>query len=94
MSDAHLLGQSVPLSFMSNRLVELESSVAHLQATIDGLQESLVDSNERIRALERKLKEYEEQSSAEDNHAPDETEESAEPVVQAEPDAIGDIIVA
>ena len=38
---------------MPNRVKELESAVAQLQATVDGLREELVDANERIRALER-----------------------------------------
>ena len=76
---------------MSNRLVELESAVAHLQATIDGLQESLVDSNERIRALERELEEKDQEPPAKESDVAD---EPAEPAANAEQDAIGDIIVA
>lgn len=40
---------------MPNRVADLESTVAQLQATVDGLREELVDANERIRALEREL---------------------------------------
>lgn len=38
---------------MTNRVTELESTVAHLQAAVDGLRAELVDANERIRALEQ-----------------------------------------
>ncbi len=42
---------------MTDRIVELESTVAHMEATVDGLREELVDANERIRTLERELAE-------------------------------------
>lgn len=38
---------------MSNRVEELESKVAELQATVDGLTEELVETKERLRQLER-----------------------------------------
>lgn len=44
---------------MPNRVAKLESTVAQLSATVDGLQEELVDAHERIRALERKLEDEE-----------------------------------
>jgi hypothetical protein len=37
---------------MSNRVAELESRVAELQATVDGLTEELVETRERLRQLE------------------------------------------
>ncbi|MFB6282021.1 MAG: chromosome segregation protein SMC [Haloferacaceae archaeon] len=37
---------------MSNRVEELESRVAELQAAVDGLTEELVETRERLRALE------------------------------------------
>ncbi|MFB6080185.1 MAG: hypothetical protein ABEJ81_04220 [Haloferacaceae archaeon] len=37
---------------MSNRVDELESRVAELQAAVDGLTEELVETRERLRALE------------------------------------------
>lgn len=40
---------------MPNHIAELESTVAQLNATVDGLRDELVDANERIRALEREL---------------------------------------
>lgn len=42
---------------MTNRVAELESAVAQLQATVDGLRAELVDANERIRALENETAE-------------------------------------
>lgn len=38
---------------MSNRVEDLESQVAELQATIDGLTEELVETKERVRELEQ-----------------------------------------
>lgn len=40
---------------MPNRVAELESTVAQLRATVDGLRDELVDANERIRSLEAEL---------------------------------------
>jgi len=37
---------------MSNRVEELESQVADLQAAVDGLTEELVETRERLRQLE------------------------------------------
>jgi len=37
---------------MSNRVEDLESQVAELQATVDGLTEELVETKERVRQLE------------------------------------------
>lgn len=56
---------------MPNRVSKLESTVAQLRATVDGLQEELVDTHERIRALERELEE--------------ETEEAEQPTETANP---------
>lgn len=40
---------------MSNRVEELESKVAELESTVDGLTEELVEAKERIRELEAEL---------------------------------------
>jgi archaellum component FlaC len=45
---------------MSNRVEDLENQVAELQATIDGLTEELVETKERVRALEAQTEEIEE----------------------------------
>ncbi|WP_299334447.1 DUF7518 family protein [Haloplanus sp.] len=37
---------------MSNRVEELESQIAELQAAVDGLTEELVETRERLRKLE------------------------------------------
>ena len=37
---------------MPNRVTELESKVAELEATVRGLTEEIVDANERLRMLE------------------------------------------
>lgn len=52
---------------MSNRVRELESAVAQLQATVDGLREELVDANERIRELEQEAEQKTDQSKAKEN---------------------------
>jgi uncharacterized coiled-coil protein SlyX len=39
---------------MSNRVEELESQVAELQAAVDGLTEELVETRERLRQLEER----------------------------------------
>ena len=54
---------------MPNRVAELESTVAQLSATVDGLRGELVDANERIRSLEEEL----------DRLADEEAEPSPEP---------------
>ena len=54
---------------MPNRVAELESTVAQLSATVDGLRGELVDANERIRSLEEEL----------DHLADEEAEPSPEP---------------
>ena len=41
---------------MTNRVDELESQVAKLQATVDGLTEELVETKERVRLLVTSLK--------------------------------------
>ena len=40
---------------MNNRVDELESQVAKLQATVDGLTEELVETKERVRLLEESV---------------------------------------
>ena len=40
---------------MTNRVDELESQVAKLQATVDGLTEELVETKERVRLLEESV---------------------------------------
>ena len=45
---------------MSNRVEDLESQVAELQATIDGLTEELVETKERVRQLEDTTEQHEE----------------------------------
>lgn len=40
---------------MSNRVEQLEQTVSELQSTIEGLTEELVDTKERLRAIEHEL---------------------------------------
>jgi TolA-binding protein len=40
---------------MTNRVDELESQIAKLQATVDGLTEELVETKERVRLLEESV---------------------------------------
>jgi len=51
-----MVGESVDpdMSSDSDRISKLESRVTELEATVRGLTEELVDSNERIRELERR----------------------------------------
>lgn len=84
---------------MSNRVAELESAVAQLQATVDGLREELVDANERIRSLEQALDESdqdEESESTEELETSHSVESSNESEDEAEsiPEQLDDIIVA
>lgn len=40
---------------MSNRVEQLERTVSELQSTVEGLTEELVDTKERLRAIEHEL---------------------------------------
>lgn len=40
---------------MSNRVEQLEQTVSELQSTVEGLTEELVDTKERLRAIEHEL---------------------------------------
>ena len=81
---------------MTDRMVELESAVAHLEATVDALREELVDANERIRALEQELEEQPGASSerSESNATSNSSEEEAGPSSTNGSDETEDIIVA
>ena len=57
---------------MSNRVEELESQVAELQAAVDGLTEELVETRERLRRLET-------EHDIEVKRAPERRDPSAEP---------------
>jgi len=59
---------------MSNRVEELESQVAELQAAVDGLTEELVETRERLRQLE--------ESEGVDNSRTPERRESAHAEVE------------
>ena len=60
---------------MSNRVEELESKVAELEATVDGLTEELVETRERLRSLES---EHEiESGRAPDRRVPEESDPAA-----------------
>lgn len=74
---------------MSNRVEDLESRVEELEATVRGLTEELVDTNERLRELEA---EREESTPVEPREVGVETDRNE----QEEPkdDAATDIIVA
>ncbi|SDZ91041.1 hypothetical protein SAMN04488065_1167 [Haloplanus vescus] len=82
---------------MSNRVEELESQVAELQAAVDGLTEELVETRERLRQLESdegvdnsRTPEPRESSGVEvdDHDTPDPAAETdADETVDAEADA-------
>jgi len=72
---------------MSNRVEELESQVADLQAAVDGLTEELVETRERLRQLEEndgvdnsRTPERRESAHAQVEHA------NAEPAADPDPD--------
>jgi chromosome segregation ATPase len=87
---------------MSNRVEELESRVAELQAAVDGLTEELVETRERLRALEESgdsgnetvtPADGEESTDADDapatasaDEATEEAEHAAEPPAETEAD--------
>jgi uncharacterized coiled-coil protein SlyX len=71
---------------MSNRVEELESQVAELQAAVDGLTEELVETRERLRQLEEtdgvdnsRTPERRESAHAQVEHADPEPEPDPEP---------------
>jgi uncharacterized coiled-coil protein SlyX len=78
---------------MSNRVEDLESQVAELQATIDGLTEELVETKERVRQLEETAEQYEEavqatpggngQSRQQESHAGSPEQSTAEQQAEA-----------
>ncbi|AXG06139.1 chromosome segregation protein SMC [Haloplanus rubicundus] len=70
---------------MSNRVEELESQVAELQAAVDGLTEELVETRERLRQLEEndgvdnsRTPERRESAHAQVEHAPEDADDAAE----------------
>ena len=64
---------------MSNRVEQLEATVSELESTVRGLTEELVETKERLRALENEL----------DVDAADFVEEPPEqPVREADPDDV------
>ena len=76
---------------MSNRVDELESQVAELQAAVDGLTEELVETRERLRQLEEsdgvdnsRTPERRESTHAHVEHAPEDADADAD--ADAEPD--------
>jgi peptidoglycan hydrolase CwlO-like protein len=94
---------------MSNRVEELESKVAELQAAVDGLTEELVETRERLHQLEtehgvevKRAPERRERPSAEDDNSEavqTEDEKASEPSSESDTDEESaeeesDIIVA
>jgi uncharacterized coiled-coil protein SlyX len=67
---------------MSNRVEELESQVAELQAAVDGLTEELVETRERLRQLE--------ENDGVDNSRTPERRESAHAQVEHAPEDAAD----
>lgn len=78
---------------MSNRVEELESQVAELQAAVDGLTEELVETRERLRQLEsnegvdntRTPERRDSSATVEADPSEPETETTAEPEPESEP---------
>jgi uncharacterized coiled-coil protein SlyX len=76
---------------MSNRVEELESQVAELQAAVDGLTEELVETRERLRQLEEnegvdnsRTPERRDSPHADVEHADSEPEPEPEPETAAD----------
>lgn len=79
---------------MSDRIDELEAAVARLQASVDGLQDQLVEANDRIRELEDEVENGDEPGSSTETAAEEPlpgVEPAEETEEEVEPD---DIIVA
>jgi hypothetical protein len=74
---------------MSNRVEDLETRVQELEATVRGLTEELVESNERIRELEAR---HDEETVVEKREIGVESDRSERK--GQEDNAVGDIIVA
>ncbi|MFD1635182.1 DUF7518 family protein [Haloplanus ruber] len=68
---------------MSNRVEELESQVAELQAAVDGLTEELVETRERLRQLEA-------EEGVERTRAPERRESESGTSASADPDPATD----
>jgi uncharacterized coiled-coil protein SlyX len=71
---------------MSNRVEELESTVAELRAAVDGLTEELVETRERLRQLEENERASEETRTVESAHA-ERVDATPEPEPEAESEA-------
>lgn len=79
---------------MSNRVEELESQVAELQAAVDGLTEELVETRERLRQLEEndgvdnsRTPERRESPHAQVEHADEDADAEAEADAETETDS-------
>lgn len=64
---------------MSNRVEELESKVAELQAAVNGLTEELVETKERVRLLEDQVEVDLTAGTRPVGHAPSQPDADAEP---------------
>ena len=78
---------------MSNRVEELESQVAELQAAVDGLTEELVETRERLRQLEEndgvdnsRTPERRESAHAQVEHADEASDDAADDDTETETD--------
>jgi len=69
---------------MSNRVEELESQVAELQAAVDGLTEELVETRERLRQLE-------ENEGVDNSRAPEPRDSAHAEVEHADPEPDADL---
>ena len=71
---------------MSNRVEELESTVAELRAAVDGLTEELVETRERLRQLEEDERASEGTRTVKSAHA-ERVDASPEPETESEESA-------
>ncbi|NGM69782.1 hypothetical protein G6M89_12320 [Natronolimnobius sp. AArcel1] len=79
----------------NNRVEQLESTVAELESTVEGLTDELIEAKERIRVLEAELDaetptRVPERRRPEESTADAQTDESSDsaPMTEAEPDDV------
>lgn len=74
----------------TNRVEELEATVAELQSTVQGLTEELVESKERIRVLEAELDTESPTRVPQRRQEQSESTESTESTAEAGPDDVAE----
>lgn len=73
----------------NNRVEELESAVAELESTVEGLTDELIEAKERIRVLEAEL-DAETPTRVPDRRAGESDVTVSDPAREAEPDEVAE----